>query len=347
MATRISVYDRQGVPIGELPGIPVIYSDEINRAGKAIFTVGITDPTLTAINWKIRNLVLIEDTYLGNWVGVISGNTQEWALDHVEFTAWEASYLMSFRRSPEVELYGTGGTIFGKLIDMANSAESLTLVKDVLWAGGAQTTLSLKYDNLYNALLSFANRVQGEFKFIPSISNGRLGVLAQWHQRIGRNDDFTLTYPADFRAPGGSIMSVGSEPVNNWLVFGAGATQDSTPVSNPPAGTEDAESRSTYGLIQGVETNNMVVQASLDDEAATMLLNNKNPRRTFRIDGVQNTTKQTFQHLALGNVINISLAGVGFNDVGGLGTETTVRIVAREYNPQKGVLNLTVDEFLN
>jgi hypothetical protein len=343
MTARIQIFNRLGIPLTDLQ-CDATLSWEANKAGKAIISIARTDAKVTADNLLFRNLVLIEDSEAGAWGGVI-WQPQTWYADRVEVTAYSGEFLFKFRRSGAVTFNDSTGDIFAALVDMANAPENLEIVKDEIWAGSVGVQLTVKYDNLYDTVVRFANRVGNDFALIPrQDDNNNLRFLAQWYQFAGTFQNFALEYPFDFKLAGAALMTLQSDIVNDALVFGSSAaTSAITPTSSPAL---DDTSRGLYGLIQGAWANNSVVAATLDAQAAAYLNQYKYPRRTFVIQVINNTTKNTFSFINIGDILQLRLAGIGFAPSGGLGTETYIRIKAKEFNTRDRVMTLTVDEVI-
>lgn len=342
MATRISVFTRDGVPLDELQ-CSVTLADALNKAERAIFSIAKTDPKATAANLARRNLVLVEDDAYGTWGGVI-WKPRTWYYDRIEFTAYSAEFLLSFRRAPFLNQNGTPGDIFGYLIDQVNLSENLRVQRGSIDRDNRRVDLSTKFDNMYDAVAGFANRVGNDFAFTPARdANNNLFFFANWYQRRGTTSDFILEYSYDTRKPGGWVMQEQGEIINNVLTFSTG-TQGYVGIGLT---YEDAVSRATYGLIEGVQSDPSIVDSTLDARSLAALAYYKSPRNTFKLEVKNDATKRTFQHLNLGDTVRLMMADVGFYSEGGLGIDTNVRILAREYDPEAGTMMLTVDEVIS
>lgn len=340
MSFRIITYTRDGVPLSEHRG-DAVFSRERNRAGKALIKVALSETTLTRSNMNFRNLISIEDSNAGLWGGVL-WTPRTWYRDYVELTAYSGEYLLKFRRSGKNVLKASTGTIYSQMIDISNQPEQLALVKDSIWDGSNEVQLTLKYDNMYDAVTKFADRVGNDFSFEPAIDEkGNLKFFARWYQQQGVNRGFGIEYPFDFKLPEGQILQEQGDIANDVIVFGGGASANSTPISDV---TVDQTSKSQYGLIHGVFANNSVVNATLDAQAVAQLALVKQPRNTFMIALVHNTVKDTFHNIGIGDTMVLRLSGIGFAANGGLGTEATVRVYAKEYNTETGVMAVVVDQ---
>lgn len=342
MALRISVYTRDGTPLDELQ-CSVTLADKLNSAERAVFSIAKTDAKATAINLARRNLVLVEDDVYGTWAGVI-WKPRTWYYDRIEVVAYSAEFLLNFRRAPFLTQHGAPGDLYGYLIDQVNLSENLRVQRGTIDRDGKQVDLTTKFDNLYDAVVGFANRVGHDFSLTPGFdANNNLLFYANWYQRRGSLNNFMLEYSYDTRKPGGWVMQEQGDIVNNALTFSTG-TQGYVGIGNV---FEDATSKATYGLIEGVFSDPSVEPVTLDRHTLAGIDYYKNPRNTFKLEVKNDTTKKTFQNCGLGDTVRLMMDNVGFNFKGGLGVDTYVRILAREYDPEAGTLILTVDEVIS
>ena len=339
------IYDRSGNPLQEVFGTVSTFGEAINEAGQSLVSLPRLTQSISRHLIKPRNLLSFQDENYGLWAGVI-WTPRGWERSRVNLTVYSGEFLFNFRRAPMDEFNGASGVIASKLLNFANLREPLGVLQGEVFTGGVSHQFTTKYDNMYKALTQFAERVGEEMILTPKIDevSRKLSWTFNWYEKAGQERDFLLEYGNDFTIPDGEVLVEQGEIANDILVFGGGATPSATPISDP---TTDEDSMSEYGLIEATFSNNSVVGATLNLQAEAMLAEMKEMRKTFNIRVVNSLEKKTFEKTKLGDTIQLSLEGFGFDSDSSFGTDNlSVRIKARDFDPNSGILTLVVDTVL-
>ena len=102
---------------------------------------------------------------------------------------------------------------------------------------------------------------------------------------------------------------------------------------------EDGASQGNYGYRMGQAIyNDVSVQTTLDEHAATLLGISKNPYNMLDLEAL-NIAPARFSDYDVGDTVRVQLYSYGFG-----GYDHNVRIEAREFNPATGTCRLVVRE---
>lgn len=340
----IRVFGRDGAPIAQFRAT-VSRSWAIGEEGRASFvyprrkTDIVNESVLQFGNW-----LLVENTHLPSWVGVIDF-PRTWGANTVEVSAYTPERLLMQRRGGiEETIDGLAGDLFLKIINLVNKAESTILRAGNLWLGGKDMEETLTPSPLSDSLRRIYERSNEEYAWRPVINeNGSLVVYADWVQSLGVYTDVLLhegAYGGNIEATSG-IMVEDGELFNDLFGYGEGATWQTKPVYI----AKDADSIKRYGLRQGsVDFTGVVSGSKLREKTQVQLNIKKQPHRTFTVNALN--VGNTFQYINLGNRFTLRLENIGFYG-SGTGLETTVRIVGMSYAPEvKNRIELVVEEEL-
>jgi len=337
MATRVFVYSPTGVYLAEILCHAVV-SWKLNT----ISTTKVTVPKSEELNDAIiryGNLVRIVCDQTGDFGGVMI-TPVDWDVDSITLTAYSGDWLLRKRRpsgaSIESGYYGTAGSIFSQMIADANllTHTGITLYEyesaGGSWAEPADAVL-------YDILLRICKQSGQDYAVDPYLDpeTGLFGFRASWYQARGTTHNFTLREGRHLAEQGGVVMSEQGEVVNDLLLRGFdGRAAPLTPAF-------DASSQFEYTLQQDFVTQNTPVGLAPAEFAKVLMSPQLSPRRTFNLVVVNEDS--CFDYLGIGDEVGLKMLRYGFSG-SGLGLETNVRVLAREFDETTGKMSLVVDE---
>jgi len=339
---RIRIFNRAGAPLAEFRAA-VDRSYAIGEEARAQFEYPsrkrdvVNNTVLRFGNW-----LLIENTALPTWVGVID-TPREWGVRTVRVSAYTPEHVFGWRRGPlEDVIVGTASSIFKRLLRLVNTAENTVIREGVIRAGSVRMQETLNPTKLNEDLQRIQQRSLEEYAWRAATDvSGKLIVYADWVKLLGVDTGVILQ-----EGKGGGnieaereIMVEDGPIVNDLMGFGEGETWK----TKKKYTAKDATSRALYGLRQSSEEwYDVSSEGTLRNNTITALNDLKEPKRTFHINALN--TGDTFKYLRLGNKLNLLLENIGF-DRTGTHYQTTIRILAMSYDsavPNK--LELVVEE---
>lgn len=302
----------------------------IGKEGRAEFVYPVIKTNL--VNERVLqfgNFLLIENSALSSWVGVID-TPRSWTSKNVTVSAYSPERLFKYRRgsqSGEELIRGSAGTIFKEMVRRINDREKTIMVTGNVFFGGAQREETLTPATMDVNLRQLQERSQEEYSFTPTIVNSKLVILANWYQQIGVETPLTLAQATNGGNLGESTMKEDEDIVNSIFGFGEGMTW----ATKPTALTRDALSIWKYGLREDREGWRGVVNIStIEQNNLDMIKMTKQPKKIFQLTALN--VGDTFRYLRLGNRIKILLEGMGFSEAGN-DTLVSTRILGMSYSP--------------
>lgn len=326
---RVRIFNRAGYPLAEFTA-NVSRSWAITKEGRASFTIPTRNTNVvTQNNLQFGNYLLVENTILPSWVGIID-SPREWDGTTVRVNAFTMERIFSFRRGADGErlVKGSAGTIFTEMLKIVNAAELTVMVAGNIWTGGAQREDTFTPQTLDRNLRDLQSRSLEEYSFrgVSGVS-GRLVVYADWSKQLGINTSLSLWQGFG----GGNIEDPKAKEdgkiFNDVFGYGDGMTWTSKPQKTNTA----PSSVSNYGLRQaakeyrGVSAVNTVVTNNND-----FLKKNNRPRWIMSLNALN--VGNTFSYIKLGNYFNVILENVGFGDER-IGLSQRARIMGMSYDP--------------
>jgi len=337
---RVRIFDRNGFPLVEFRAA-VERSWAIGDEGRALFQYASRKTDIVnEKNFQFGNWLLVQNTQLPAWVGVID-TPRQWNGRQVAVHAYTPDHVFGQRRGPlEEKLTGSGGTIFENLLGKVNAQENTIMQVGNIWGSGAQREETLNPNTLDEDLKRLFERSGEEYAWRAETDNsGRLIVYGDWVKQLGKKTTALLHEGKG----GGNIEALDNvlvedgEIYNEVLAYGDGESWKSKPFVK----VADANSRHKYGLRQtpieftGVTTLNTLKENGLASSKAS-----KQPINTFHANALN--VGNTFKYCRLGNTLTLSLENMGFG-----GLETTVRIVGMDIkSAQKNKVELVLEEVL-
>lgn len=326
---RVRIFDRTGYPLVEFRA-SVSRSWAIAKEGRAQFTYSTRyDDIVNSKNLQFGNFLLVENSVLPSWVGVID-TPRSWDGESVTISAFTAERLFSYRRGADGErkLTGSAGTIFSEMIRVINKAELTPLFIGDIWTGGVQREETLTPALIIKNLKQLQARSLEEYDFIPIVQRGRLYIGANWKKQLGTISNLTLSQGVG----GGNIEDAKAKEdgkiVNNIFGYGDGETW----ISKPQAVYSNETSIGTYGLRQTEKEHQGVTSiTTVRNNNISALKAAGIPKWTFSLNALN--VGSTFQFIQLGNYFRIALQSIGFGG-DNLGFTGKARIMAMSYDPE-------------
>lgn len=334
---RIRIFNREGFVLAEFRA-SVDRSWAIGDEGRAAFTYPsrktdvANDDVLRFGNW-----LLIENDTLPAWVGVIDV-PQEWDARNVTVCAYTPERVFSWRIGPPEEvLTGSPGSVFEKLLQRVNQAESTVIRAGDIDRGGNQMEETINPTPLNEDLQRIFERSGEEYQWRPVILDNRLVVYADWMPRLGIDTGVILQEGKG----GGNIEAASSilvedgPIVNDLFAYGDGLTWQTKPSSR----IIDPSSIGRYGLRQSSEEYTGVSNtATLQTNGTQRVKQFRNGTRTYRLNALN--VGDTFKYLGLGNRFTVHFETIRF------GYEAAVRVLGMVYDTDaRNKVELTVEEY--
>lgn len=342
---RVRIFGRDGTPIAEFRA-KVERSYAIGDEARAQFSYAsritdiVNDNVLNFGNW-----ILVENTYLPPWVGVID-TPRASSPRAVTVSCYTPEHVFGWRRGPtEVVKNGSAGALFRYMLELVNTAETTIILAGNIDETGTRRQETFNPTALNVDLERVYERSQEEYQWRPVVNDtGRLVVYADWMPRLGIDTSVLLHEGKE----GGNLevnnnLLVEDGPIaNDVLGYGDGVTWLTKPKVNI---TNDA-SIFKYGLRQKSEGFDGVTSPqTLKDNTDEYVHLHKRPTRTFSATAIN--VGDTFNFMGLGNTLTLQLQNAGLYE-GGTGLQTRVRIRGMYYNPDsKNKLSLVVEEIIN
>lgn len=334
---RVLIGDRTGRIIAEVEPLVGPVSWRLNNVGRATLRFAKTDPKCTEDNLRFGNRVLIQfGNGLPDWGGVIDP-PRDWTDESVMATAYSGESLLAMRQTSKLQSFSaaTTGYIFQSLIEAANAVAATGITIGSIWNAGNVHSPEYHFDNLLKIIGdSLAERLGGDFAVLAAESGGYIVFTGNFYERRG-SDKSGVVLLEDHNLAGIGLSEQGPI-VNYWSVVGQGSTWGDERL----VGTaQDADSVAEYGLRESSEANtDTTTQTTLDDVANNLLNTYAWPHNVLTL-AAMDLAPAAFAEYDIGDAVRVLLHSFGFG-----GYDKLVRIIAREYDPGRGVCKLVVQE---
>jgi len=332
---HVFVYNRTGQMVAEVSA-HVARSTHLDRVGRGVFTIPVSDPKFSYELIQKNNIVLVINETVGNWIGFMWGRYAE-GNGSASIDVMEMGYKLQQRRTAAVEVQsGDSGTVFENLIDIANQSEDTLIKPDsdhILHTG---YTISRTYNaaKIYEAI----EKLAGDFGYDWWIDGNRDGsgliISAGWGTRGQTVLDYELIEGRDLHNV--QLLEEG-EIINDVLAYGLTDTSDWSSVLTAIA--EDEESIALFGRCQGI-----VAALDTEDEttlgalAASLVSRQKLPRFSLIADLAGDYCPR------VGDVVEVMLRDTGFVNRK-RGGRRTMRVNALSFDPAGGgTVSITLKE---
>lgn len=335
---RLLVADRYGYLLDELSANIEFVNWRLNNVGKVKFAIGANDSKATRANLGFGNRIFIEfDNGLPDWGGVIDP-PRTWQDGLLTIEAYSGEYLLRHRTTDKSRYFTTqsAGAIFESLITEANVVEDTGIQMGSIYMGGTDHSPDYHYKDLLQIVQeSITGRLSNfEFDVVPSIVDGQIQFTANFYEMRGSTKLGILLIEGSNAA--NIVLREQGPIINSWDAAGEGSGWgDDRLTSN----AQDLESIAAYGLREGSNVySDVSLQATLDGHVATSLANSKDPKNVFSMSSLD-VDPAGFEDYIVGDVVSFIAPSFGFD-----GTDTSIRIMAREFSPGDGVCTLVVEE---
>lgn len=336
----VQIFDRTGVPIGEvLPEIDFV-SWRRNEIGQAVFTLAKTDPKVNDTFLRAQNRVLITfDNGLPPWGGIMQ---PDFVIDHdtIKVKALTAESLLSRRLTDRGRYFNqqTVGVIASALITEANAVLPLGIELGTVWSGGSHHSPEYHYKDLFTIFRDslFKRLSDADFYTEPIVqADGRLIFRLHVVERRGRNmTGAALHQGLNIVDP--TRLAYTGPIINRWVIVGDGQGWGS---DRPVAVAEDMDSIARYGNLESSEIHQGVVNPeTLQVTASNLLSGTAWPRVILDLTAVD-LPPATFEQYDIGDNLPVELPdyGIGSSFVG------AATVQARAFYPKDGRLNLVLE----
>jgi hypothetical protein len=335
----ITLYDKTGKLLAEVPGSVAVRAWSLNENNQAQFVIPTSSALCREDYLRFGNYVMITHPKLPVWAGMIDP-TRGWELDHVEITAFTPEYILKGRRGAGEATYtGSPGSIFTTLIGSANSRYPTLINLGEIFKAGASASRKLNFSTIYDGVIQLSQNTGEDFDVTPVESNGILSFVANWYKRKGDTKNLMLEEGVNVERASKVVIEQGD--IINVL---QGMSDGGSSGSKMTVELQDAASIALYGVrqssysFQGIKD-----RAALTTNTQAMLLQKRNPRKTFVLAALDVGT--TFNDIRLGDIFPVSMKYIGFK-TGGLGMETLIRVEGMAYDDNEGKLKLVCNEMI-
>jgi hypothetical protein len=346
MHSRIRIYNRAGVPIGEISATTK-RSWLLNNYGECTFVIGKRSPKLQESLIEFGNFVLVTNQYTKPWVGVID-TPRAWTKNGPRITAYSAEILLSYRDglsvnssnnmlNDQIKLTGKAGTIFRQLVNIGNEHEDMLVRIGSIYADGADRQETLSVDFLSHAR-NVAGRSGNDFDVLPWLQeNNTLLFTANWYAKKDKAANVTLEEGVNIEVKEEGLIEQGVI-VNS--ITGVGVAE----MDMPSLGIfyEEAASVAKYGKRQSSTTYGTVSEvATLTENVKNYAQRNAYPRATANVTCVKSAM---YTSISEGDTVRLRLHSSGFLPNKELGFDKNVRVLGMQANDDKNTLDLVLDE---
>lgn len=314
-----------------------------SRPSKVQIDLARSDAGLVEAYLRFGNRLYLEfDNGLPPWGGVID-DPREWDFDRQIATASSAERLVYRRRTVRtVQFRGsTVGAIFGALIEQALAYYPAGFMRaGSVWGGGGEHSVTYHYHNLGRIFEeSLVGRLSAySWDVSPLLETRQTGTCIVFEANLygpGRDlVNYALEEPANVTAWRGRERG---DITNDWVMVGDNV--DGWGDERLTAVATDAASIAQYGLAQGFEVRQGVVeQSTLDETVVNRLAKTAWPRAELALE-TANRNPAKFADYRLHDTIPLTLVSYGYG-----GWSGRVRVLAREFHPDSGVCDLVIEE---
>jgi len=336
---RVLIGDRFGRILTEIvAGVdPVAWI--LNGIGKTAISLATSNAKATEEYLRIGNRVYLEmNEGLPAWGGVLA-MPRTWGGGVVTTTCCGIEHLLKYRCTGKNDAFyeRPAGYIYRELLRREEAQDPLGITTGEIWMGGRPHWPRYHYKSLWYVLDYSLRRMERcDFRFVPYIDNGHIRFRADFHQVAGEDKSGKLALIEGRNTAAGLQMQEQGAVINQHFAVGEGSTWGSERLV---VAAQATESVAKYGLREtGKVYSGVSVQSTLEMHARNVLDTNSDPRRIFSLE-VTNHEPALFSAYDLGDTVSCVLPSFGFG-----GFDGTVRILAREYDPQTGACKLVVEE---
>jgi hypothetical protein len=337
--TRLVVGDRFGTAIAELPVSVDFASWRLNKIGQCKFTIAANDPKAIATNLRFGNRVLLDfENGLPDWGGILDPPRTWTETGEIEMTAYSAEHILKYRTTDKGRYFTnqTVGAIFRSLIEEMNAVSNTGIVIGEVWTGGTNHSPDYHFKSIFEIVQkSLTQRLSTyDFDIVPSVVDGVITFIANFYESKGTNQT-GIALVQDKNLAKVKLKEQGPI-VNSWDVAGEGTGWGNERLT---ANEQSAASIDMYGFRENSKVyGDVSVQETLDEHATNLIGDSANPYNIYTLQALDKKPA-LFSQYDVGDSISLLAHDYGFG-----GTETTIRILSREFTPRTGRCGLVVQE---
>lgn len=346
MHSRIRIYNRQGVPVGEVSATTK-RSWMLNNIGECTFVISKRNPKLEQGLIEFGNIVFVTNPYTKPWCGIID-TPRTWTRNGPRITAFSAEVLLSYRDNLSVNpsssllnsletLRGKAGSLFQQIVVRMNDTEDTLVRTGVTFMSGADRQETLNTDLLTHTR-NIAERSGNDFDITAAVQdNNTISFLANWYEKKQLNSNIVLEEGVNIELKDEMMVEQGI--ISNSIVA-AGVAELETPSIG--AIYQDSASITRFGTRQASVTFGTVSEvATLVENVKTLTARSAYPRATASVTCVD---KSMYKSISEGDTVRLVLHKAGFMANKTLGFNKSVRVLGMQANDDRNTVDLILDE---
>lgn len=338
---RVLIGDRLGRLLAEVEPLVGPVSWRLSEVGRATLTFAKADPKFTEDNLRFGNRVLIQfGNGLPDWGGIIDP-PREWTAATVTATAYSAEYILGMRLTEKDQQFSgvNPGYVVDRLLDERFLTEAINgtfSYSQTPAFSGVLVSPEYHYNNIWSLVKSLMDETGSDLWVWPYISTSDIIRFSAYVYEQGRGIEKPNVVLMESHNLAGVGLSEQGPIINSWVTPGAGSTWG----DERPVGTaQDDDSIAEFGLREGGEAHTETGDREVLDEIANNLVGEyAQPHNIFTLEAL-NLPPARFADYDVGDSVRVMLHSFGFGGYDGM-----VRVLAREYDPARGVCKLVVQE---
>ena len=317
MASYVTVHSPLGVPLADF-NADVFRANKISDWAEAHFELSTNDNKCKEEYLRFGNMLLVQHDSLPPWVGFIDF-PREWNDDKVKVNAISAEVYMDWRMCLPFQINTDSAGLVREIIRQCNLWPGLKIIEgsvDRTGGGTRDWILGGKANDMIN-------QTNAEWDITPNTDTGILRLELNAHRWMGKQTRFVLD---EFNSKNFSPKFAELGPIFNHMFVVASVDSAG---ARSYVEFKDDYSIARYGLRQVILETDGLTLADLQVTASGKLSVFKDVQYTATPTVLN--VGSAFSYLGLGNSIGWTNSTAGFYS-GGIGTDVSMRILAREYD---------------
>lgn len=334
-----TIFDKMGNPLTDVVA-EFSRTWKINGIGECVFRLAKNDNACHESYLRFGNLILIQSNLLDDWVGVID-TPRKWYPGVVEVHAYTANKILNWRvGDTKADVITNPGNMFVKLVTAANQQGGIQYSIGTVVKTGGNFTQTLDLTQIGSEIRRICNEYNREYAVLPRLYDDRLGLRANFYEKMGKKiDQFYLDNSNTSAVEGMNIYTEQGEIWNSVLGVGSGLTWEARSKSTKTS----SSSQSLYGLREKLENFYDEEGGTVAEKTFEFLSQHRSPTRTLNLS-VLNGNNYEWSTIRLGDQVHVMLEGYGFKTDDTLGVDMDVRITQIGANEASGKLLITTEE---
>lgn len=309
----------------------------ISKYGSCEFTMPVISDKCRERYLNFGNFIMIEHESLPPWAGMID-TPRVWGNNKVKIKAYTPEYILNYRCVGYLNDKVTPGTMFSKLIDIANRIDDTRLFSIApIDETGKAIKFELRYEKMYDFMRDKIAGAGYEWNINPVFENNRLRFEASLYEKFVNKVNFILAEGINIEANDDTLTEDGYI-YNKYFGIGEGSSWSERVIYPTQNDTSIAKYKYREGSVEVGESG----QSAVEEYTEKQLAVDKQPKLKFDVSAIDENN--TFKWLRLGNVLPIILSVCGFNG-DKVGTTANARITGMAYDESKGTCRLVLEEY--